>query len=661
MKRFQEGFTMSDSNKKVSIIIPCYNAEKKLNKCVMSLTRIMLDNEEYEVIFVDDCSQDKTLKILENLSKKKDNWTVIKLEENSGSPSKPRNTGLQYASGEYVFFLDIDDEILPNALESLYTLAKKENSDIVRGSLIVDDGKERKNFNEIKNFYKYKKKSSKIEIIFQKQSTTPPALIRRNLLKKYGIQWMTNIRMGEDTIFLADVLSSSNIISYLDKPIYIYNKAFYSEASSTQQYGKKELSNHLFVWTYVQKKLEPFGIDYFRIRGQVALQTVLDAFRKYYQGDVDKELFEEFSNFVNIQWRKIKKFNFSQELKKMIQHVKENDYNAFFENVKPKLLIAGFDLKFILPLVERLKVDYNVKIDEWTGHNIHNEKSSKALLAWADIIFCEWLLGNAVWYAAHKLPHQKLIVRMHRFELTTEWGHKIQKDKVDTFITVGLYTFDKMIKTFDIDRHKCRLIHNFIDTDAYETSTDPEKVYNLGIIGILPARKGYLNALMILNSLVKKDKKYNLSVYGKMPKDFSWISNNQEEMAYYKQCEHYIVQNNLKQHLHIKGWVDTKKELKNIGFILSVSETGTLPESFHIAPAEGFVSGNQGVFLHWDGVEYLYPEQYIFNDLSSIVEYITLNSNQALFEANRKKGYSFIRKNYNTEIFLQQFKKTINR
>ena len=68
---------------------------------------------------------------------------------------------------------------------------------------------------------------------------------------------------------------------------------------------------------------------------------------------------------------------------------------------------------------------YSIQVDEWTGHELHDPQRSKNLLEWADIIFCEWLLGNAVWYANNKKDHQKLIVRLHRFELTTKYSFTI--------------------------------------------------------------------------------------------------------------------------------------------------------------------------------------------------------------------------------------------
>lgn len=186
-----------------------------------------------------------------------------------------------------------------------------------------------------------------------------------------------------------------------------------------------------------------------------------------------------------------------------------------------------------------------------------------------------------------------------------------------------------------------------------------DKLYNLGIIGILPSRKGYLNALKILKRLVAKSDKYRLFVYGKMPEDLSWIKNNSEEMAYFDLCNRYIEENDLNNHVVIKGWVDVKTELKDIGFVLSTSEKDELFESFHIAPADGFSAGNQGVLLDWNGVEYIYPEKYIFHSVEAIAQHIHFQRNLKKFIAYNQEGLNLVQQRYSVDSFVSQLRKQI--
>jgi glycosyltransferase involved in cell wall biosynthesis len=320
------------------------------------------------------------------------------------------------------------------------------------------------------------------------------------------------------------------------------------------------------------------------------------------------------------------------------------------------LLVVGYDLKFLKTAIPHIEKYYCVKIDEWLGHNRHCENKSEELLEWAEIIFCEWLLGNAVWYAENKRADQKLIVRMHRFELTTDYYRKIDDSKVDRYITVSVYFFEKLIEYLRCAREKVRLIPNMLEIDKYEQSYDRDKVYNLAIIGILPARKGYLKALRILKELIKKDRRYNLRVYGKLPNELSWIKNNVKEFRYFENCDRFIEKHQLTDHVHIKGWADVTKELSDIGFVLSTSDSEKISESFHIAPADGFAAGGQGLLMNWNGVEYIYPARYIFESEGQIAEYIIEAAEWPKFERSRQAGHNLVANRYNMKRFIENIR-----
>jgi glycosyltransferase involved in cell wall biosynthesis len=644
--QFTKGLIM-----KVSIIIPCYNAIGKVEKCLSSLRLLDFSLDNYEVIFVDDCSTDGTYNFLLTEAEKTPNWNVFRLNKNSGSPSKPRNYGIEISTGEYVFFLDCDDEIFPDTLRVHYEYASLHNACILRGYLITDNGNNKQEMNKISDFDQYQSKQDKIIAIINKQSTTNSSLIKKNLLINNHIQWNEFLRMGEDTVFLLDVLVVADSIHYIDHPTFVYNKVFTKEVSSTQTYGARELRNHLTVWVLAEQKLSSLGISYVQIRLNIGLQSVLLSIIKYYSGDIDIKLFQDFSRFIQQYWHIIKSFNYNERLKKLVRLINEDKYLDFIQDIKPRLLIAGYDLKFIKSAVPYLEKYYQVKLDEWTGHDSHDLEKSKQLLKWAEIIFCEWLLGNAVWYSQNKKPTQKLIIRMHRFEITRDFGDKVDQSKVDRYFTVSVYIYEEFIRRFGFERQKMRLIPNFLEVESYLTSDNPDKVFDLGIIGILPSLKGFMKTLQLLQSLVQQDSRYNLSVFGKMPNDLAWVKNNPVEKQYFDNCEQYILENNLQNHIHIKGWVDVKTELKDIGFILSMSDL----ESFHIAPADGFASGGQGILLRWAGVEYIYPEDFIFDSIEDMKQYILMNANYELFKQNAQKGRDFVKERYDISEFIRLF------
>ena len=114
----------------VSVIIPLYNAEKYLAECLESI--LVQSLREFEVILVDDCSTDSSRAIVERyLPKFGGRLKLYAMEKNSGSGALPRNKGLMFSRGEYVFFMDNDDLLTPTTLEELYTQAKNFSADVV--------------------------------------------------------------------------------------------------------------------------------------------------------------------------------------------------------------------------------------------------------------------------------------------------------------------------------------------------------------------------------------------------------------------------------------------------------------------------------------------------------------------------------------------------
>ena len=107
---------------KVSIVIPTYNSEKFIDRTIKSVLNQTFQN--FELIIVDDCSVDNTRKMIREFQKQDDRIKLIALEKNSGAPAHPKNVGIKNAKGEYIAFLDHDDEWLPEKLERQIELFK---------------------------------------------------------------------------------------------------------------------------------------------------------------------------------------------------------------------------------------------------------------------------------------------------------------------------------------------------------------------------------------------------------------------------------------------------------------------------------------------------------------------------------------------------------
>ena len=113
----------------VSVILPMYNAQRYIKSCVMSVLNQTF--RDFELICVDDCSTDETLKIVIDLAQHDGRIKVVRLPKNSGAASEPRNTGIRLSRGKYISFLDSDDMYTPTALEELVTVAEKWKADVV--------------------------------------------------------------------------------------------------------------------------------------------------------------------------------------------------------------------------------------------------------------------------------------------------------------------------------------------------------------------------------------------------------------------------------------------------------------------------------------------------------------------------------------------------
>lgn len=638
---------ISETMLKFSVIIPVYNNLGSLTKLLDSIIEIekYFDQEEFEIIFIDDVSTDLSMQYLKQ--NKKNNWTIKSTGVNSGSPSKPRNIGSSLARGRYIIFLDADDILVAKNIEQLICISDDFNYDILRTPLV-------KVFNEnktIMNTIDANCEDIRNEI-FKKQSTVSTCLINREFFLSSGVQYHEKIFMGEDTLFFAELFSKTKKVGYSEIILFEY---ITTNSNITSQYNLELLEDHIFVWEKVEKILrQNLNMSYLHERGKIAFGIQLKYFYDLDFSCMPEELFFRMFKLYD-------KTNFTFDDKKIHElylAIKACNQELFIKLTKKTLLIAGFDLKFILPYINGLEKKYNVILDKWSGHNLHDEKKSQKLLKQANIIFCEWMLGNSVWYSKNKLDHQKLIVRLHRFELTTDYITKIKIENIDKIIAVSYYFYQKIISTLDINYQKIEIINNGIEILDYQPREDLTN--SICIVGILPKRKGLIQAVRLMKMLKNEERKFHLNIYGDQIQECEWLKDNIAEQEYYQMVTKFIEENKLAECVTYHGHKKMQDEFYKNDYVISVSDDEEIPESFHLGPAEAMSAGVVGLFLNWRGVEYLYPKHLIFDDLQAMRDYIVNNTKMSYFNESEYVK-EFISANYNLDLKLNELIEVIRK
>jgi glycosyltransferase involved in cell wall biosynthesis len=638
--------------KNISVIITTYNAEDTIKRAILSVLNV-LNKEKIEIIIIDDCSKDATAKIINEIIMENNNIKFIQLKENTGSPSIPRNTGIENATGQYITFLDDDDEMNTDNLLNMVNYAKLHELDCIKGYLTVVKGTEIIVMDKIEC-----DNNNNIDVmknIISGQSTRIDLIIKRDFLIENNIRFNKEYKVGEDTLFYADIFSYKPKIEYHNSFIHYHHKRTDTKnVSSTQHYQDKELKNHIIIWKKVQNKLNSIGINYYQLRLPIALKNTIAAIIFYSHGKISKEVFIQLSDFVNENKKILNdRLLLHKRYKDVYNTIVKNNYEKFLETSKRRLLISGYDLKFIKPIIKYLNDDYNIRIDEWTGHNTHNEKKSIDLLNWADFIFCEWLLGNSVWYSQRKMKHQKLMIRAHRFEITREFGNQVNYSNVDGIITVNYYYLEEFTNTFKMPREKMILLNNYLEKDIYKGNKTENYRDHIAMVGYIPKLKGLLKGLKILNLLKQENKNFKLFLFGKNYREVDWLWNDSDERSYFLECEEFIKKNNLSDSVIFKGWVEQSKIFFNVGYTLSVSDI----ESFHLAPAEGLCDLTLALILKWNGAEFIYPKEMIFDDITDIIDkIISTNKDDYEYFQLLKEMRDYVIKEYNVEKFVTELK-----
>lgn len=209
---------------KVSIIVPIYNAEKYLHRCVDSL--LAQDFSDYEILLIDDGSLDASSKICDDYAQKECKVKVFH-QKNSGVAAA-RQLGIEQAQGEYTIHVDADDWVDAAMLKELWSKVEDTKADMV----ICDYFEEYQNGTKrIIQKCEYSNKSELIRALFQQlHGSCWNKLVRRACYNEVGIKFDTMVSYCEDLLFNVSVIQTGIKVIYLPMAFYHYDQ--YSNGTS---------------------------------------------------------------------------------------------------------------------------------------------------------------------------------------------------------------------------------------------------------------------------------------------------------------------------------------------------------------------------------------------------------------------------------------------
>lgn len=249
---------------KLSIVVPVYNVEAYIKKCLLScINQKGVSKDDYEIIIVNDGTKDKSMEIVENtiqqLSPQR-NITIIN-QVNKGL-SEARNTGLKHVKGDYVWFVDSDDWIDEDSVENIISTLQRNNVDILQMPYkIVYEGSSKEDIVHVKSIAtpisgKDCMKLTRLPNLAQSR------IIRKSLLQYEDIRFTPGI-LHEDAELKPRLLYVTESVMTLDKPCYNYLKRMNNSITSSftmrnaegRWYGVKSMHDYSKDFSYKDKML----------------------------------------------------------------------------------------------------------------------------------------------------------------------------------------------------------------------------------------------------------------------------------------------------------------------------------------------------------------------------------------------------------------------
>lgn len=271
----------------VSIIVPVYNTEKYLKKCMDSLVNQSLKN--IEIICINDASTDGSLKILKSYAKNDQRIHIINNTKNLGAPGAVKNIGLKVARGEYIGFVDSDDYVDINYFEELYNKAKSNDAEIASCLCLAYIQKNKSNKKQINCSEEVLTTSEDKEKLISSQGSNCTKIYSKKMLKKYNISCFEQRSIAEDNFFSVITMCLANKISTTSNCCYYYRKhdaSITSHQRTKDDFSIFEVYKQIDIWLDKNKFYPKYK--------QIVYRRKLQDFIWFYQNikSTDLEIFK---------------------------------------------------------------------------------------------------------------------------------------------------------------------------------------------------------------------------------------------------------------------------------------------------------------------------------------------------------------------------------
>lgn len=244
-------------NPLISVVIPVYNVSDYIDRCLLSLKNQGF--RRYEVIIVDDCGQDDSIEKVKLWALEDNKIRILHHEKNLGT-YHARHTGVKFAAGEYVVFLDPDDAFEVNALDELSKLTVTKPDVILFGSKSIPKKKCFQVKSLVPEVNNYKKSNSDIASLLNFKGFNLGTLgkaYNRKIIKEAF--WLLNVPItkrlvyGEDVLLFSEVVANAKSMKSIPKKIYLYHQV---DSSITKSKDLQSILRNIEQLNYVIYKLK---------------------------------------------------------------------------------------------------------------------------------------------------------------------------------------------------------------------------------------------------------------------------------------------------------------------------------------------------------------------------------------------------------------------